>query len=91
MPVQPSLLNRRQLSPRKLRAARLRAGFDNISEVCRRIGLKRFGYRRWEDATKPPLTYFDYVAFQNVLNLFGVQIDEVTDPIPDGTPEPTHV
>lgn len=73
----PSILERRQLSPEKLRRARLKAGFTNVSEVCRRIGLGRLGYNRWEEA--PGLSHFDYLAFRNLCELFGVTYEEVSE------------
>lgn len=80
MTVEPSILTRRKLSPERLRAARLAAGQDNVSALCRRIGIKRLAYTRWEQA--PGLTHFDFVAFHNLLNVLNVSYTAVTDEIP---------
>ena len=77
----PSILKRRQLSPEKLRQARLKAGFTNISDVARRIGMRRLGYKRWEEG--PGLTHFDYFAFDNMCQLFKVSYADVTDELED--------
>lgn len=87
--VNPELQQRRKLNPEKLRAARLRAGYTNISDVSRRIKIKRLAYSRWEQS--PGLTHFDYVAFANALALFGVAFEDVTDSLDEETAEPEHL
>lgn len=79
----PRLQKRRVLSPAKLRAARLKAGFNNVSALARQIGIDRNAYLDWENGERVPLTHVDYVGMVNVLTLFGVTYDDVTDPLPE--------
>lgn len=76
------ILKRRKLSPERLQAARLKAGYTNVEEICRQIGIRRLAYNRWERA--PGLAYFDFYAFQRLLALFETTYEEVTDEIPEG-------
>ncbi|WP_189091458.1 hypothetical protein [Deinococcus ruber] len=82
-----ALQKRRQLSPTKLKRARLNAQKTNVAEVAREIGIDRAAYLRWEmqattsGAPLPPLTHIDYVALNNALVLFNVSYEDVTDPI----------
>lgn len=92
MQAEPSLLTRRKLSPQKLRAARIAAGYTNVSALCRLIGFDRQGYNRWEDENRGPLERFDFTAFWNALALFKVGYEDVTEPFDDNdlasTPQP---
>lgn len=81
----PDLLQRRQLSPEKLRSARLAAGYTNIAQVTRLIGIDRVAYLKWEQQAqrnaRRAMTHLDFVALSNALALFNVDYEGVTDPI----------
>lgn len=85
-----------RLSPEKLRAARLAAGFTEVIGLLRALekrhgsSISRAAYWRWEDSSKPGLTTFDYNHFMSVCDALKVKPKAVTDPamtVPDGAQE----
>jgi len=77
--AETTLLQRRRISPVKLRQARLAAGLTNISDVVRRANILPGTLYRWEDPSQPGLAHFDYVGFENLLRLYGCTFENVTD------------
>ncbi|WP_407543812.1 hypothetical protein Q0M94_28430 (plasmid) [Deinococcus radiomollis] len=75
----------RRMAPKKLRAARLAAGFTSInsvivaSELDGKPQIHRATYTRWEGA--PGLASFDYNNFCFICHLFSVTPEQITDPI----------
>lgn len=80
--IEPRLLKRRILSPKKLKAARLKAQLTNVTQLAKKIGMDRSAYLDWEKRTAP-LTHVDYVLLSNALALFGCSYEDVSDPMPE--------
>jgi len=79
-----TLKSERTLSPNKLAAARLGAGYRTKSAFAAAVGMSRGRYARWESVRPPTRMMYEQVA--KVLALLNVSYEEITEPsLPENT------
>lgn len=73
-----TLKSERTLSPNKLAAARLSAGYRTKTAFAAAVGMSRGRYARWESLCPPTRMMYEQVA--KVLALLNVSYEEITVP-----------